>query len=307
MLPAAARRWVEDVAGGTLTHVAAMPGATSSDVWALTFSDARELVLRLHTKADWLTTDPDIAVREAVVLQALNGTDVVAPSLVAVDVDGGLCGQPAVLMTRLPGRADLSDASPARMRALAEAVRGVHQLSAPVELPTYRPYVRADERTVPTWTTSPHAWRAAFEICDQPAPPGATTLIHRDYHPGNVLIDDGGVTGIVDWPNACAGPPEIDIAHCRVNLALTHGLTAADGFAAAAATDALRQAYWDVVDAVDLLDEEFEEARTGRVCEATAPVAALTAMGAVELTVALVHQRLDEYIGDAVRRFSSAI
>src|SRR5512142_2983468 len=143
MPPAAARRWVEDVTGSALTHAAAMPGATSSDVWALTFADGRELVLRLHTKADWLTAEPDVAIREAVVLQALNGSDVVAPSLVAVDVDGGFCGQPAVLMTRLPGRADLSDASPTRLRALAGAVRGLHRMSPPAELPPYRPYVRA--------------------------------------------------------------------------------------------------------------------------------------------------------------------
>lgn len=305
MLPAAARRWVEDVTGTTLARTAPMPGATSSEVWALTFADDRELVLRLHTKAAWLAAEPDIALREAVVLQALAGSDVVAPSLVAVDVDGGFCGQPAVLMSRLPGRADLSDGSPARLRALADAARGLHRLSPPAELPSYRPYVRADERAVPTWTTSPQAWLAAFEICDQPAPSGTTTLIHRDYHPGNVLVDHGVITGIVDWPNACAGPPEIDIAHCRVNLAITHGLAVAAGFAAAALTDPRRQAYWDVVDAVDWLDEDLQATRTGRVVDPNLGVVALSAMGAVGLTLESLRRRLDEHIVEAVRRSTS--
>lgn len=303
MLPAAALRWVEDVTGSAVTRAVAMPGATSSDVRALTFSDGRELVLRLHTKAGWLAAEPDVATREAVALQALEGSHVVAPSLVAVDPDGGFCGQPAVLMTRLRGRADLSDASPARLRALADAVRRLHRLSPPPEVPLYRPYVRADERAVPTWTTAHGAWLAALEICDLPAPAGPTALIHRDYHPGNVLVDDGVITGIVDWPNACAGPPEVDIAHCRLNLAITHGLPVADAFAAEAAMDPRRQPYWDVVDCVDLLDEELEAARTGRVIDAAAGVTALAAMGAVGLTLDLVRHRLDEFVVDAVRRF----
>jgi aminoglycoside phosphotransferase (APT) family kinase protein len=303
MLPAAARRWVEDVAGTPLTHVLAMPGATSSDVFGLAFADGRELVLRLHTKAEWLAAEPDIAAREAIALQALDTSDVVAPSLVAVDVDGGFCGQPAVLMTRLRGHADLSDASANRLRALATALRPLHRLSAPSSLPAYRPYVRPDERAIPVWTTSPSAWRAAFEICDSPAPSGATALIHRDYHAGNVLVDDDVIGGIVDWPNACAGPPEIDVAHCRVNLAITHGPVVADAFAAEAATDWRRQAYWDVVDCVDLLDEELEATRAGRVVDPGATVSALAAMGATGLTPQLLRRRLDDYIAVAVRRF----
>lgn len=282
MLTAAARRWVEDVTGTPLTGAQPMPGATSSDVFGLTFVDGRELVLRLHTKAEWLAAEPDIAAREAIALQALNGSDVVAPSLVAVDVDGGICGRPAVLMTRLRGRAELTDASPARLRALAAALRPLHRMSAPPELPLYRRYVSPEERAIPVWTTSPDTWRAAFDICDVAAPAGASALIHRDYHPGNVLIDGGVVSGIVDWPNACAGPPEIDVAHCRVNLAMTHGLAAADAFAAEAATDSQRQAFWDVVDCVDLLDDPLE------------------AVGD------LVHGRLDDYLVDAVRRVTSA-
>jgi len=260
------------------------------------------LVLRLHTKAEWLAIEPDIAAREAIALRALDASDVVAPSLVAVDVDGGFCGQPAVLMTRLGGHADLADGSPARLRALAAALRPLHRLSAPSSLPQYRPYVRPDERAIPVWTTSPSAWRTAFEICQSPAPHGPTALIHRDYHAGNVLIDDGVISGIVDWPNACAGPPEVDIAHCRVNLAITHGLAVADEFAAEAATDRGRQAYWDVVDCVDMLDDELEATRTGRLVDPGAGVAALTAMGATGLTLALLRQRLDGYIAAAVKR-----
>ena len=55
-------------------------------------------------------------------------------------------------------------------------------------------------------------------------------FIHRDFHPLNVLWHQARVSGVVDWVHACRGPIEFDIASCRVNLALTAGIAAADAF-----------------------------------------------------------------------------
>jgi Phosphotransferase enzyme family len=54
-------------------------------------------------------------------------------------------------------------------------------------------------------------------------------LVHRDYHPGNVLWRRGTVSGVVDWQAICTGPGVIDVAHCRVNL-LTFGTGTARQF-----------------------------------------------------------------------------
>ena len=54
-------------------------------------------------------------------------------------------------------------------------------------------------------------------------------LLHRDFHPGNVLWRRGTVTGVVDWQGACTGPAVADVAHCRVNL-LTFGTAAIQRF-----------------------------------------------------------------------------
>jgi aminoglycoside phosphotransferase (APT) family kinase protein len=121
----------------------------------------------------------------------------------------------------------------------------------------FAPYQLSAARSVPAWTSIPQVWRAAIDVCASPPPSGPVAFVHRDYHPGNVLFSGRHRTGIVDWVNACAGPPEIDIAHCRLNLALRHGLAVADDFAAmamagASDVDPRREAYWEMVDCLDL-------------------------------------------------------
>jgi hypothetical protein len=50
------------------------------------------------------------------------------------------------------------------------------------------------------------------------AVPHQERLIHLDYHPKNVLIERGAVSGVIDWENAMAGPPHMDLARTRAIL-----------------------------------------------------------------------------------------
>ena len=70
-------------------------------------------------------------------------------------------------------------------------------------------------------------WERAAEISDARPPGLPEVLMHRDFHPGNVLWRRGQVSGVVDWQGACTGPAVADVAHCRVNL-LTFGTGAAE-------------------------------------------------------------------------------
>jgi aminoglycoside phosphotransferase (APT) family kinase protein len=44
------------------------------------------------------------------------------------------------------------------------------------------------------------------------------SLIHLDYHPLNVLMENGRITGVVDWSNAGAGDPRADFARTATLL-----------------------------------------------------------------------------------------
>ncbi|HET9732082.1 MAG TPA: phosphotransferase [Acidimicrobiales bacterium] len=48
----------------------------------------------------------------------------------------------------------------------------------------------------------------AYELDD----PTTTCFIHNDLLPGNVLIQEGNVTGVLDWGSACYGDPARDLA-----------------------------------------------------------------------------------------------
>ncbi len=136
-VPPATVAWVEDVVGPghRVVGVAALDGATSSAVHAVTTADRRgerhHYVLRRYTRADWLAREPDLAEREAEALVLVESVGVPTPVLVAADVAGERTDVPAVLMTRLPGAAvpaaELGDrrvAALARLLPVLHATRG---------------------------------------------------------------------------------------------------------------------------------------------------------------------------------------
>lgn len=259
--PQRALDWVasELPARSLVTAVRPLDGGTSSAVHGLTIENgsgpARALVLRRYVRADWLAEEPDVAEREAAVLQLLEDSSVSAPRLVGVDPTGAIAGVPAVLMTALPGqirwaRTGIDD----WLRQLAEALPAIHAVSVPAGIPAYRPYELGKEMEPPPWTRYPRAWERAIEIYNGPPPADESFFIHRDYHPGNVLWSHGQVSGIVDWANASIGSPEADVGHCRGNvvghLGSGAGMEAADRFLAHYVAVSGRDGYhpyWDIV------------------------------------------------------------
>ncbi len=46
-------------------------------------------------------------------------------------------------------------------------------------------------------------------------------IIHGDWHPGNVLYGDGGVTAVLDFDSARLGPPVCDVANAALQFSMT--------------------------------------------------------------------------------------
>jgi aminoglycoside phosphotransferase (APT) family kinase protein len=223
----------------------------------------RLLVLRRYVDRDWLASEPDLASREAKTLRLLEGVSSLrTPKLIAVDPDGREAGSPAVLMSHLGGKEEWKPPSIERFAAVAPLI---HQVGAPRKFRPYRRYYFGDALVVPSWSKQQKLWERAFAVAEAARVDESTAcFIHRDHHAGNVLWSYGRVNGVIDWEPACLGPPAIDFAHVRLNLAAQMGIGAARRYAKCA--DIEVDPVWDIVDAVDMGTSELPgpNARRGR-------------------------------------------
>ncbi|QPP07260.1 aminoglycoside phosphotransferase family protein [Streptomyces bathyalis] len=225
--PAEALAWAAEVLGsGTAADVRAvraLGGGSHASTHLLQAADPeRQAVLRRFPPGD------DSAAREEKVLRALDGLDGFAPRLLGVDPHGERCGLPTVLITRLPGRADITPADPdAAAAALGHALARLHALPH-ARLAGFR-----DGMTATRSSTGPAAAALDGQLERLAAQP--RVLAHFDYWSGNVLWQDGSLSGVIDWDGAGLAPRGFDVGWCRLDLALLHGpdTTTADTFCAA--------------------------------------------------------------------------
>lgn len=240
-------------------HPVPLPGATTSAVFRIQDSrdpHSRRFVLRVPTHQGWLAEEPDLAAHEAAALQAAQQAGLPAPKLIAYSSEDVGFGVPVVLMSFLEGAIELRPADPqAWLSALARQLIAIHRHPAS-DLPWhYGSWVDMDALAPPSGTAVPRVWERAIELFQGAAPAYRPVLIHRDYHPANILWQSGAISGVVDWSSACRGPAGVDVAHCRTNLTLMYGMAVADQFLAlySEMSDSFDyQPYWDVDSILDM-------------------------------------------------------
>ena len=152
------------------------------------------------------------------------------PEPIVADLVSVWFGRPAVVMSRLPGRPDLTPNDvDSWVGALAHALADLH--ATPVN--------EADGAV----TRPPRfeAWRAAAGDHDPltaaaadgvaarlPLRASERVLTHGDFHPGNILWHRGRISGVVDWSAARLDNRWYDVAYCRASLCIHHGPDIAD-------------------------------------------------------------------------------
>ncbi|HVQ88004.1 MAG TPA: aminoglycoside phosphotransferase family protein [Actinomycetes bacterium] len=261
--PAASLLWVEESTNANVTSVEAVLGGTSSAIHRITVISKtnvhKSFVLRRYVRSDPDELPADLAARETQSLRAIQGLDLPTPEVVAADESGERTDVPAVLMSDLAGRIEWAPADVEPwLRGLAEALPHIHSASADVHagMPDYGVYAQ-DSYDPPPWASDPSLWERAVEIATRRSSSQSVVLVHRDYHPGNVLWSDQQLTGVVDWQDASTGPPSVDVSHCRINLIRSHGVAAADEFARlwAQISGMTFDPWADVATVVDFLDQ----------------------------------------------------
>ncbi len=250
-VPPSVRVWLEGQVGARVTRVTPLPGASSSAVHGVDLADGGRLVLRRYVWQGFLEGEPAAPGREVDALLFASARGLPAPEVLAADVTGDEVGDgvPVVAMTFLPGRARAVP-DPVRVAELAAAIHAVDARGLDHH---YFQWYEGQWRRAPEGSRRPELWEQAIELWRNAAPLYRATLVHRDFHPGNVLWVRGRCSGVVDWVNACRGPAGADVAHCRANLTRLAGVAAADQFLAAyqSITGHRHEPYWELASVLE--------------------------------------------------------
>jgi len=270
MVDERARDWLASQLGSRVVSLSQLTGGVSSQMYKVRTEVGDEAVLRRMTVEPWRRFADSLLRREYAVQQMLQNEPVHAPEPIVVDPDGSTAGEPSLLMSLMPGGLDITRDDDDDVRELADLLVRVHRFRpAPGSWPSeYQSWAFESKRAVPPWSQHDDAYAEAFARLRGPAPSYRRTFIHRDFYHGNVLWQEGRVTGLVDWVETSAGPADLDVAHCVSNTAGTHGVETALRFRAAYVDaggvldhDADVGRYWQLMDLVGFLPD-------GRTAEA---------------------------------------
>jgi aminoglycoside phosphotransferase (APT) family kinase protein len=260
-VPADVRLWIERQVHAVVVKVRRLEGASSTAVHGVYLDNRARLVLRRYVWPGFLEHEPIAPRRELDALEFASSKGLSAPQVVAADLFGTEIGDgvPAILMTFLPGRAiGVPD-----LFRLAEVAATIHETDPGDFGHDYFPWYDGVVSEPPEATRRPRLWQAAIELRAAAMPAYRPRFIHRDFHPGNVLWSRGRASGVVDWANACKGPPGCDVAHCRANLVALSGQGAADGFLSAyeQITGETYDWYWELASILENSPSHFTAAQ----------------------------------------------
>lgn len=242
--------------GSRVTHARVLKGGITSAVHGVNVTDRTGSIQRFVLRR-WVDENDrqrfTYVDREARTLRALEPTAVPSPVHVASDPDGSRSGgDPALLMTRLPGRMLLDPSDPQSwIEQMADALVQIHELV--LDSYPFEDWLHVEDRPVPSWTTRPDVWRDAMAFLRDTSAPMELRFIHHDYQHFNMLWSREKLSGIVDWVFASLGPRDVDVAHCRRNLAVLFSAERADAFLRAYESRAGRtvEPWWDIATLVD--------------------------------------------------------
>jgi aminoglycoside phosphotransferase (APT) family kinase protein len=184
--------------------------------------------------------------QEIAVLAKLDGSGIPAPRVIGATTDVAH-GGPAVLMTRLPGRMRLMPRDRERwLRQMAQMLARIHALA--IDMKPFESWLDRSQLAPPPDASRADLWKEAIALVAEERAPARTCFLHRDYQHFNLLWSRERLTGVVDWSEACIGPPEVDVAHCRLNLTVLFSADVADRFRALYEAESGHKvdAWWDV-------------------------------------------------------------
>lgn len=177
------------------------------------------------------------AQREFGTLRLLNEHGLPVPQPLLLDADGSLLGYPGIVTAFVEGEMmeELTDP----LTCAGEMARLLARIHAVPCIKSSVPFL-LDAKAEALWFMQkgkelpdelrgfPHGeaiWHGLLEMLPE-VKTVSPALVHLDYWAGNLLWRDGRISSVVDFEEAALGDPAIDVAYCRMDLAI-RGLPAA--------------------------------------------------------------------------------
>ncbi|HEX6350712.1 MAG TPA: phosphotransferase family protein [Candidatus Dormibacteraeota bacterium] len=209
--------------GRRVLGLESIPEGHSGFTYWVDLEGGERAVLRLPPPGARIAGPADIP-RQGRLMRALCEAGLPVPAILAMSDEPVVDGRPFVLMARIDGARIEGIVGSVPDRQLAgSAVEVLKRLHA---LPLERTGIGGEEPQPLEAEMMRWAWlmeRAPAELT-QRAPllggrlaetrpaPQSPTLVHGDYHYGNMLFREGRVVGVLDWEIAQIGQPLLDLA-----------------------------------------------------------------------------------------------
>ena len=206
---------------GAVSDLVRLTGGATMESWRFS-AGGEDYVLRRAPSAQMMETRPFGHDTEAAIIRAVHAAGVTAPEIVAeLHEDDGI--GTGFVMRALPGTPDprailaVDDPDALLVRCGQELAR-IHALSRDA-LPDAVPTLDLREsiadfrvRFAASGGDRPIIALGLRWLEDNAPAPAPTVLNHGDFRVGNLLVQDGALTGVLDWELAHFGDPHEDLA-----------------------------------------------------------------------------------------------
>ena len=211
--------------GARVTRLRRLAGAGMTDAYDVTLDRTpSRVVVKLYRDGD------GTAPLEWSRLEFAQRVALPVPEPIVADLESVWFGRPTVVMSRLPGRPDLTPKDvDSWLGALAQALAELHEtpLDGAEGAVTQPP--RFETSRAPAGEHDPLTDDAVRAVTARlPLRPSDRVFTHGDFHPGNVVWHRGRISGVVDWSAARLDTRWYDLAYCRASVCVHHGPDIAD-------------------------------------------------------------------------------